>query len=266
MSTSRMRRVFQTVFSCVVAAGLAIALPAAAQEAPAVDVALVLAVDASGSISPAEFQLQKEGIATAVTNAEVLAAITGGRQGRIAITYVEWGGPGTASVGVDWMLVGNQAEAENFAATLVSAERSPQSYNALGDAIVLGTALIADCPCRPGRRVIDISGDNPDNRSQVPAPLARDAAVAAGITVNALAILAGGSAGADGSPLLVENYQNNVIGGVAAFVMIAADRADFARALRQKMILEIAGLTPSDIRVAAEKRDSLLRIPRMLVK
>lgn len=223
---------------------------ARAQEMPSVDVALVLAVDASGSITPDEFRLQKEGIAAAVTNAEVLGVITGGRHGRIAIAYVEWGGPGNAAVGVDWMLVGNQAEADSFAATVLSAERSAQSYNALGDAIVLATGLIAACPCQPSRRIIDVSGDNPDNRSHTPAPIARDAAVAAGITINALAILTAGSGGADGSPFLVENYQANVIGGFAAFVMPAASRADFAQALRQKMILEIAGLTPDSLPTA----------------
>jgi hypothetical protein len=225
---------------------------ATAQEMPAVDVALVLAVDASGSISPAEFQLQKEGIATAVTNEEVLSAITGGRHGRIAIAYVEWGGPGNATLGVDWMLVGSKTEADNFSATLLTAERSRQSYNALGDAIALGTALIADCPCQPKRRVIDVSGDNPDNRSVMPAPFARDAAVAAGITVNALAILNDGNLGPDGSPWLVENYQAHVIGGPASFVMPAASRADFARALRQKMILEISGITPDATQVAGD--------------
>lgn len=150
------------------------------------------------------------------------------------------------------MLVGNETEAAAFAATLLSAERSSQSYNALGDAIVLATALIADCPCRPARRVIDISGNNPDNRSILPAPPARDAAVAAGITVNALAILNDAGLGPSGQPWLVENYQANVIGGFAAFVMTAADRADFARALRQKMILEIAGMMPRDMQVAVD--------------
>ena len=227
------------------------AIAAQAQDAPAVDLALVLAVDASGSITPAEFQLQKEGIATAITNDEVLQAIAGGREGRIAIAYLEWGAPGDAKIGVDWMLVGNKAEAETFAATLLSAERSLQSYNAIGDAIVLATNMIANCPCRPQRRVIDVSGDNPDNRSHVPSAVARDAAVAAGITINALAIL-NPYAGADGNPYLVENFQANVIGGFGAFVMPAASRADFAHALRQKMILEIAGLMPPNAVQTAE--------------
>lgn len=228
--------------------------PARAQEAPAVDVALVLAVDASGSISPAEFDFQKQGIAGAITDVEVLAAVTGGRHGRVAIAYVEWGRPGGAAIMVDWMLVGSLDEANLFAASVLTAERSEQSFNALGDAIVLATAMIGTCPCRPTRRVIDVSGDNPDSRSHVPAPFARDAAVAARITVNALAIISDGRIGPSGRPWLVESYEANVIGGFAAFVMPAADRSDFARALRQKMILEIAGLTPESLPVSFPQR------------
>src|SRR5690606_607988 len=97
------------------------------------------------------------------------------------------------------------------------------------------------CPCQPTRRVIDVSGDNPDNRSVRPAPLARDAAVADGITINALAILENDPIGPSGRPLLVENYEREVIGGPGAFVLAAEDRQDFPRALRQKMVLEIAG-------------------------
>lgn len=220
----------------------AFATPMPAQtNVAAVDLALVLAVDASGSIDPAEFQLQKEGIAASITNEEVLAAIRSGRHDRIAIALVEWGSPGSPAIVVDWMLVDGEASARDFASAVLAAPRSAQSYNALGDAMQLAIALIEACPCAPTRRVIDISGDNPDNRSQIPSPIARDAAVASGITVNALAILNDGLLGSSGRPFLVEVYERSVIGGMGAFVMAANSRADFARALRQKMILEIAG-------------------------
>lgn len=224
----------------LIASMLSLAAPTAG-DLPQVDLALVLAVDASGSIDPAEFQLQKEGIAAAVTDAEVLAAVKGGRHDRIAIALVEWGSPKGAAVVVDWMLVGDATSAAAFATTLLSAPRSHQTYNALGDAIRLATALIEACPCTPTRRVIDISGDNPDNRSEMPSRVARDAAVAGGVTVNALAILNHNMLGLSGRPLLVEVYERDVIGGFGAFVMAANSRADFARALRQKMIMEIAG-------------------------
>jgi hypothetical protein len=213
-------------------------------EAPRVDVALVLTVDASGSIDAPEFRLQKEGIAGAVTDPEVLSTIQSGRNGRIAIAYVEWGAPGGAKMVVDWMLVSDPASAAEFGNAVLGAPRSVQSYNAIGDAIDLAVKLFAACPCQPARRIIDVSGDNPDNRSHLPAPLARDAAVADGVTINALAILQDGRLGPEGRPWLVETYERTVIGGFAAFAIAANSRADFARALREKMVLEISGLVP----------------------
>ena len=141
---------------------------------------------------------------------------------------------------VDWMLVGDEVEAAAFGAAVLSAPRSTQSYNAIGDAIDHAVKLFDACPCRPTRRIIDVSGDNPDNRSHVPAPLARDAAVASGVTINALAILQDGRLGPEGRPWLVETYERTIIGGFGAFAHAANSRADFARALREKMVLEIS--------------------------
>jgi hypothetical protein len=104
----------------------------------------------------------------------------------------------------------------------------------------LGIGMLKSCPCKPMRKVIDVSDDNPDIRSQVSSATARDEAVAAGITVNALAILNDDRKGPDGRPWLVEVYEQEVIGGFGAFVIPAQSRSDFARALRQKLIHEIA--------------------------
>ena len=227
---------------------------ALAQDAPRVDVALVLTVDASGSIDSSEFRLQKEGIAGAVAAPEVLATIRSGRNGRIAIAYVEWGAPGGAQMVVDWMLVGDAASAEEFGRAVLQARRSVQSYNAIGDAIDLAVKLHGTCPCRPTRRIIDVSGDNPDNRSHRPAPLARDAAVAQGVTINALAILQDDRLGPNGRPWLVETYERTIIGGFGAFAIAANSRADFARALREKMVLEISGIPPVQEDLAARTR------------
>ncbi|WP_119300082.1 DUF1194 domain-containing protein [Dongia deserti] len=214
-------------------------------DVPRVDVALVLTVDASGSIDTEEFQLQKEGIASAVAAPEVLSTIKSGRNGRIAIAYVEWGSPGGAQLVVDWMVVNDEASASDFGNAVLEAPRSIQSYNAIGDAIDLSVKLFETCPCRPTRRVIDVSGDNPDNRSHLPAPLARDAAVAQGVTINALAILQDGRLGPEGRPWLVEAYERTIIGGFGAFAIAASSRADFARALREKMVMEISGICPA---------------------
>lgn len=216
-----------------------------AQDLPRVDVALVLTVDASGSIDPDEFLLQKQGIAGAVADPEVLSTIRSGRNGRIAIAYVEWGAPGGAQMMVDWMLVEDEASAEAFGNAVLTAPRSIQSYNAIGDAIDLAVKLFDVCPCLPTRRIIDVSGDNPDNRSHRPAPLARNEAVADGITINALAIVQDGRLGAEGRPWLVETYERTVIGGFGAFAIAANTRADFSRALREKMVLEISAVSPA---------------------
>lgn len=227
--------------SIVFAAAAALAWPAAAQQPPSVDLALVVAVDASGSIDEDEFRLQKEGIGLAITSKDVLSAIRGGIARRIAVAYVEWGSPGAPQAPVGWTIIKDQVSAEGFAAAILAAARTRQSYNAIGDAIALGTVMIKECPCKPTRAVIDVSGDNRDINSVSPAPLAREAAVAAGITVNALAILQNEMKGPSGKPLLVETYEREVIGGPGAFAMAARERADFARALRQKMVREIAG-------------------------
>ena len=212
----------------------------AAQDGSEVDLALVLSADSSGSIDEAEFALQRDGIASAITDPEVMAAIRGGRHGKIAVTLVEWGSPGTPVQVVGWHIIGNDERSQNFAMDVRNAPRAPQSYNAIGDGMALAIELIAACPCQPTRKVIDVSGDNPDMRSKIPSPLARDMAVKAGITVNALAILQDDRLGPNGRPWLVEVYDREVIGGFAAFVIPAQTRADFARALRQKLIQEIA--------------------------
>lgn len=239
-----MRHLVRLVLAGIAAVALILA-PALTGRAPAraqapVDTALVLVTDASGSIDPEEFQLQKEGIAAAITDERILATIQSGARQRIAIAYVEWGSPAGARTVVDWAVIGDRAGAEAFAGAVLAAPRSRQSFNAIGDAIDHAAGLLRSCPCQPTRRVIDISGDNRDMNSLRPAPLARDAAVASGIVINALAIL-DGTSGTAGRPGLVEYYESEVIGGGGSFVIAATSRADFARALRQKLVRELAG-------------------------
>ncbi|MDO9499242.1 DUF1194 domain-containing protein [Falsiroseomonas sp.] len=217
------------------------ATPAKAQGA-AVDLLLVLAVDASGSIDAAEFALQRDGIAEALTHAVVLGAIRSRPFGAIGVAMVEWGSPGGAVTVVDWMRVADAASAGAAAAAMRDAPRSRQSYNAIGDGILHATGLIAAAPWPAEYRTIDVSGDGPDIRSRVPAAEARDQAVAQGIVVNGLAI-EGSSAWRGGR--LAALYERDVMGGPGAFVLRADDRRDFARALRAKLIREVA-LPPQD--------------------
>jgi hypothetical protein len=155
---------------------------------------------------------------------------------------VEWGSPGGAATVVDWMRVADAASARAAAEAMRDAPRSRQSYNAIGDALVHAGALLATAPWRATERTIDVSGDGPDIRSIVPAPTARDALVAQGVVVNGLAIEAA-SSWRDGR--LAALYERDVIGGPGAFVLRAEDRRDFARAMRAKLIREIASV-PGD--------------------
>jgi hypothetical protein len=213
---------------------------AAAAQGPAVDLLLVLAVDASGSIDADEFALQREGIAEALSHPAVLAAIRSRPRGAIGVAMVEWGSPGGAATVVDWMRVADTASAEAAAEAFRDAPRSRQSWNAIGDAILHAANLMAQAPWPAAERTIDVSGDGPDMRSLVPAEQARDAVVAQGIVVNGLAIEAA-SAWRDGR--LAAAYERSVMGGPGAFVLRAEDRRDFARAMRAKLVREIAQAT-----------------------
>ncbi|WP_369407949.1 DUF1194 domain-containing protein, partial [Roseomonas rosulenta] len=221
-----------------VAAGQAARDMPGAQAAPALDLLLVLAMDASGSIDADEFRLQREGLAEGITHPAVLAAIASKPNGAIGVAMLEWGSPGGAATVVDWMAVRDAASARALAEAIMAAPRSRQSYNAIGDAIAHATALIAAAPFRSDDLVIDVAGDGPDMRSYLPAPDARDAAVARGITVNGLAIEVA-PVTRFGEPLR-RTYERDVIGGPGAFVVAAETRMDLARAMRAKLIREIA--------------------------
>ncbi|MFT8244274.1 DUF1194 domain-containing protein [Roseomonas sp. BN140053] len=214
-------------------AALTVAATPAVAQGGAVDLLLVLAIDASGSIDAEEFRLQREGCAEALTHPAVLSAIGSRPLGAIGVALVEWGAPGGAATAVDWHQVDGRAAAEALAAAVVAAPRSRQSWNAIGDAVDHSAQLIAAAPWRAAERVIDVSGDAPDMRSLRPVEEARRDAAAAGITVNALAI-------EGGRPGLAATYERTVIAGDGAFVMAAESRADFARALRAKLVREIA--------------------------
>jgi hypothetical protein len=204
-----------------------------------VDLALVLAVDSSGSVDSEEFALQRKGYAGALTHPDVLAAIRRGPIGAIAVTIVEWSGPMIRNVVVDWTRVSDDKSAEAVAAKLLSLPRTIfGGGTAVGAAIDLGMERLAKSPFTSLRRTIDVSGDGVNNRGR-PAEIARDEAVAQRVTINGLAIVEFGND-------IEAYYRNSVIGGPGAFVIRADGFADFARAVRRKLILEIALAEPTE--------------------
>ena len=209
-----------------------VALLASPVRAQSVDLELVLAVDSSGSIDGGEFQLQRMGYAGALTHPEVLAAIARGPHRAIAVAFVEWSGPAISTEVVSWTRITDAASAGAVAERIVSAPRTIfGGGTALGGAIDHGMALLARNPYRGLRRVIDISGDGPNNRGPWPTG-ARDAAVARGVTINGLAI-------EDFDGGLIEHFRDSVIGGPGAFVLAANGFDDFARAVVKKLLQEL---------------------------
>jgi len=217
---------------------MSFALPAAAQE---VDLELVLLADASGSIDEGEIRFQRQGYASAITDPGVIRAITSNLTGSIAVTYVEWAS--NQAVVVDWTIIDGAATAARFAEALIGPPRQAYGRNAIGAALLEGKRLIESNDIQSLRRVIDFSGDSANNWSGPPITEARDTVIAAGITINGLPILRPDDPGrAQGG--LEAAYERLIIGGPGAFVVTADSRDSFAAAVRRKLILEIAGLTP----------------------
>ena len=199
----------------------------------AVDLNLVLAVDASGSVDNSRFALQNQGYAAAFRNPKVLAAIRAGALQTIAVSMVQWTGPALHVVVVPWTLVNDQRSAAALAAAIDRAQR--QIYGggtSLSGAIDYGVIMLTASPYHGTHRVIDISGDGSNNRGR-PAEQARDQAVKMGIRINGLPILTL-------EPDLDQYYRQFVIGGPGAFVISARNYDQFADAILRKLIAEIS--------------------------
>ena len=207
--------------------------PSASGQEGSVDLQLVLAVDASGSVDQYRFELQKRGYVAAFRHPRVLQAIRSGPHQAIAVTMVQWTGPMMQVPVAAWSMIGDERSGEAFAAAI---ERVPRQLfgggTSISGAIDFAVTLFPRSPFRAARRVIDISGDGSNNRGR-PVTLARDEAVATGIGINGLPILAL-------EPDLDRYYRDSVIGGPGAFVVAAKDYETFGEAILKKLITEIA--------------------------
>ncbi len=239
----------------LLACGLALAAPPRAQ-ATEVDLALVLAVDVSGSVDEEEAALQRDGYARAITDPQVIDAIRQGLNGRIALAYVEWSGLGQQTTIVDWQVVDGMDAAKHFVAAL--AERPPGRgrFTSISGAIDYAVPMLQSSGYDAIRRAIDISGDGPNNRGR-PVTEAREDAVSQGITINGLPIV-NDRPNFFGRPMpdLDLYYRECVIGGPGALLVIAKDFQSFANAIRRKLILEISGLGPPAAIVPAAERQA----------
>jgi hypothetical protein len=171
----------------------------------------------------------------------VLDGIRDGVLGAIAVAYMEWGGPNSQVLIVDWHVIRDEASAKAFADRLVAAPRGATGYNSISNAIDFSVRLVEGNAHEGSRKVIDVSGDGP-NMGGRPLALARGEAIAKGFTINALAIRRpGGRPGGPGGMALEDYYGRDVIGGPGAFVEVADETRPFAVAARRKLLTEIAG-------------------------
>lgn len=218
---------------------LACAAPSRAAETT-VDLALVFAVDISASIDLYEVKLQRDGVARALVDPDVLASFVSGPHGRIAIAYVEWAE--TARTVVDWRMIDGPPAAEALADAIRAAPENLGTVTSISAAIDHGVELFDAGGFAGTRRVIDIASDGRNLHGR-PVQEARDAAVARGITVNALIVATEGLAPASIEELR-QYFGALVIGGPRAFVMVAYGVDDFPRAMAAKLAAEISGMPP----------------------
>jgi len=209
-----------------------------------VDLLLVLAADVSRSIDQAKFQLQRDGYAAAITDSRVMTAIMSGATRRIAVCFVEWSGTGAQKVVIDWSVIDGPDAARKFSDALVEAPRPFADRTSISGAIDFSMEALARAPFEAPRRTIDISGDGTHNSGRG-LLAAREDAVAQGVTINGLVILSE-------RPLqwnpehtnppggLAKYFQDNVVGGPGAFVIVAEDFESFGQALISKLVAEIA--------------------------
>ena len=220
--------------------GLMAPRPAMAQSAiDRVDVALVLAVDISGSVDDSRFALQMEGIARAFEDREVQSTILAGQYGALLVTLVNWSQK--PQIAVPWRVIASPTDAMAFAADVRHAPRRAEDFTCMSLMMqVVGEKVLPLMPVPADRMVVDISGDGRDNcnpRTAVDGE--RDGLVADRVTINGLPIREGREA-----ETIAQWYEQHVIGGPAAFLLPANGYQDFGRAIRQKFIIEISGRQP----------------------
>ncbi|TVR79254.1 MAG: DUF1194 domain-containing protein [Rhodospirillales bacterium] len=230
------KTLFKTLAMAAVALGLA--APQSSEAAIAVDLALVLAVDVSGSVDATEFALQRDGYVQAFQNAAVQQKIQDGALGQIAVTYVYWSGATEQQQTVPWTLINDAASANTFAGAIAAATRPFSGLTGVGAAInfsanLINTASIGGEAINATREIIDVSGDGTNNSGPAAAG-ARDAFLAGATdgnrAINGIAIE---------SQSVFNWYVANVQGGPNSFTLFASDFVTFASAINDKLLREI---------------------------
>lgn len=242
--------ILAAVVCALAACLLAIVKPAdAAPRYPEVDTALLVAIDVSNSVDEARYRLQMEGIAKALEDPGVVAAITTGPQASIAFAIMTWSD--RSELTLPWVRISSAAEARAVAARIRKLPRVKGEFTCLSRMLRnVADKIVPQIPAAANRTVIDVSGDGHDDCNPVePATTVRDELVAGKVVVNALPILDGSEAST-----IEEWYRTNVQGGIGSFTLAANGYSDFERAIRQKFVVEISDLKATRLVTAPQLR------------
>jgi len=222
-----------------------------------VDVELILAVDVSYSMDMDELAIQREGYAQAIVSKEFLQALKTGPNGKISVTYFEWAASSDQKIIIPWRIIDGPETADAVANEIMKTPIRRASRTSISGAISFAMPLFDENPHRGLRRVIDISGDGPNNNGPT-VTIARDAALEKGIVINGLPIMVKEPSY---STMDIDNldhyYEDCVIGGPGSFVVTIKDRDKFKEAIRTKLLLEVAGRQPERpvVPAASQNRD-----------
>ena len=217
----------------------------------AVDIELVLAVDVSRSMMAEELAIQRRGYVEALADPSIASAILGGRHKRVALTYVEWSGNVEQRVVLPWRLIASADDARRFSEDLDAAPANRSFRTSVSSALRFSAALFDGNGFASDSRIIDISGDGANNDGG-PVEIARDEAVASGITINGLPIVTGlGLTGRVEFGDVDGFYRNCVIGGPGAFAIAVREWPQFGEAVRRKLQLELSGARIPEVDAAS---------------
>jgi len=219
--------------------------PAAAQDKKEVDLILALGIDISGSVDPDEAKLQREGYVQAFRDPEIRKAILGGPNGRIGVAYYEWSDAWMQKLVIDWTLLDSEAAIDAFTAKLARAPISIARRTSIAGAIRYAIPLFGRAPFEAERKVLDISGDGSNNDGGL-VTQARHEALKLRIVINGLPIMNDrpNPFGFPNETDLDIYYLHCVIGGPRSFVEVARNFEDFPRAVRKKLLQEVADIGP----------------------
>jgi hypothetical protein len=237
-------------------------LAGAPDERPQVDVELVLAVDISYSMDYDELALQREGYIQALTSEQFIDAMRRGPLGKIAVTYVEWAGAAEQQVIVPWQVIDGPESADAYAKKLRDAPIRRAYRTSISGALKF-SAMLFGSEFKGIRRVIDVSGDGTNNQGELVEPT-RDDVLRQGITINGLPVmLKTPLASMIDLPDLDVYYEDCVIGGPGAFLVPVRERHQFADAIRNKLILEVAGIVPRKLPYLESELTPVVSPPRV---